>query len=150
MLSLKGRQDDIMPYNGRFGIDIYAQDEHNANAWRWFGTSGGAAQRASSQEEFLSLRPLPENEPRKYTVYFPTHIPVSSLQIGVPESASLTSYEPHKGQQPIAIWASSIGQGGAPPRIANAALQSGCQILIFRPLRESGVVQNAGMTWISK
>ena len=113
-----------MPYNGRFGIDIYAQDEHNANAWRWFGTSGGAAQRASSQEPFLSLRPLPNNEPRKYTVYFPTHIPVSSLQIGVPDSALFESYDPHKGQQPIAIWASSIGQGG--------------------------VVQNAGMTWISK
>jgi len=43
---------------------------------------------------------------------------------GVPEAALLESYEPHKGQKPVAIWASSIGQGG--------------------------VVQNAGMTWISK
>lgn len=124
LLSLTGRQDDIMPYNGRFGIDIYAQDENNGNSWRWFGTSAGAAQRSSSQEQFQSLRPLPDNKPRKYTVYFPTHIPVSSLQIGVPESASLESYQPYEGQQPIAIWASSIGQGG--------------------------VVQNAGMTWISK
>ena len=45
------------------------------------------------------------------------------MQIGVPEAASIEPYEPHKGQKPIAIWASSIGQGG--------------------------VVQNAGMTWIS-
>ena len=107
LLSLSGRQDDIMPYNGtkygcrfssatkiqtkravfvvllgRFGIDIYAQDENNDNAWRWFGTSGGAAQRANSHESFLGLRPLPGNKPRKYTVYFPTHIPVTSLQIG--------------------------------------------------------------------
>jgi hypothetical protein len=123
LLSLAGRQDDIMPYNGRFGIDIYAEDDHNSNVWRWFGTSAGAAQHALSAERFAGLRPLPDGSARKYTVFFPTHIAVSSLQIGVPAAASMAAYEPHKGQAPVAIWASSIGQGG--------------------------VVQNAGMTWIS-
>jgi hypothetical protein len=79
---LKQNAPLFVVFPGRFGIDIYAQDENNDNAWRWFGTSGGAAQRANSHESFLGLRPLPGNKPRKYTVYFPTHIPVTSLQIG--------------------------------------------------------------------
>ena len=29
LLSLKGGQDDIMSYNGRFGMDLYAADENN-------------------------------------------------------------------------------------------------------------------------
>ena len=45
MLSLTGRQDDIMSYNGRFGIDVYAEDEHNAGKWRWFQTSTSGSQR---------------------------------------------------------------------------------------------------------
>ena len=94
-----GRQDDIMPYNGRFGIDIHAQDDKNGNAWRWFGTSGGAAQNQESHESFSGLRPLPDGSPRKFTLYFPTHIPVTSVQIGVPAAASITPFEPPKGQK---------------------------------------------------
>ena len=44
-------------------------------------------------------------------------------QVGVPEGASLEAYRPHAGQRPVLVWASSIGQGG--------------------------VVQNAGLPWIS-
>ena len=88
MLSLSGRQDDIMPYNGRFGIDVHAQDAANGDAWRWIATSGGGSMRANST---LTLDGLPAGS-RKYTVYFPTHIPVSSLQIGVPEESKLTPY----------------------------------------------------------
>jgi len=46
------------------------------------------------------------------------------MQIGVPEHASLAPYTPHAAHKPILVWASSIGQGG--------------------------VVQNAGMPWISQ
>jgi hypothetical protein len=123
MLSLTGRQDDIMSYNGRFGIDVYAEDEHNGGKWRWFQTSAGGSQHAHETMQLENLRPLADGSPRKYTVYFPTHIPVDSLTVAVGAGSSLAAYRPHEGQAPVAVWASSIGQGG--------------------------VVQNPGMTWIS-
>ena len=123
MLSLAGRQDDIMSYNGRFGIDVYAEDEHNGGKWRWFQTSAAGSQLADETMQLRNLQPLADGRPRKFTVYFPTHIPVDSLTVGVGAGSSLAAYRPHAGQAPVAIWASSIGQGG--------------------------VVQNAGMTWIS-
>ena len=61
---------------------------------------------------------------RQYTVYFPTHIAVNSVQIGVPDGNTLAAYKPYAAHAPVLIWASSIGQGG--------------------------VVQNAGMPWISQ
>ena len=71
------------------------------------------------------LLPCPCREEKDGTERKPlfARIQVSSVKIGVPAAASLTAFEPHKAQKPVAIWASSIGQGG--------------------------VVQNAGMTWIS-
>lgn len=30
-----GVQDDIMSFNGRFGLDVYMRDANNGNAWRW-------------------------------------------------------------------------------------------------------------------
>ena len=30
-----GVQDDIMSFNGRFGLDVYMRDSNNDNAWRW-------------------------------------------------------------------------------------------------------------------
>jgi hypothetical protein len=32
LLNLTATQDDIMPYNGRFGLDFYAEDENNGDA----------------------------------------------------------------------------------------------------------------------
>lgn len=125
LLSLTGGQDDIMPYNGRFGIDIYAEDESNGGAWRWFQTSGGGAQQVNETMQLNRLTgPTDAHGERKFTVYFPTHIAVDSLKVGVPENASLTAYKPYAAHLPVLIWASSIGQGG--------------------------VVQNAGMPWISQ
>eukprot|EP00040_Diaphanoeca_grandis_P025499 m.141305 g.141305 ORF g.141305 m.141305 type:complete len:818 (-) comp30178_c0_seq1:182-2635(-) len=123
LTSLTGNQDDIMAYNGRFGIDVYARDSNNDGKWRWFSTSGSGSQ---SQSEKMSLTVNPTAAGgRDYTVYFPTHIAVTSLKIGVPSSDTLVPYTPHAGKgSPVVIWASSIGQGG--------------------------VVQNTGMAWINQ
>jgi hypothetical protein len=111
-----------MPYNGRFGIDLYASDDANGGAWRWFATSGSSA---NHENETVSVGPFPPlvgSQSRHFTIFFPTHIAIDSLKVRVPAVASLKPYRPYTESKPIAIWASSIGHGG--------------------------VVQNAGLTWI--
>ena len=97
------------------------------------GTHGGglrpqAVDLSKSKKRSRSLRasvtPMSDRGDRKYTVHFPTHIAINTLQIGVPASASLEPYTPYANHKPVLVWASSIGQGG--------------------------VVQNAGLPWISQ
>lgn len=111
-----------MPYNGRFGIDLYASDENNGGAWRWFDTSKSGSEQESETLIAGPFPPLTTSPSRAFTVFFPTHIAVDSLRVRVPASATLVPYRPYESTKPIAIWASSIGHGG--------------------------VVQNAGLTWI--
>ena len=143
-LALGSRQDDIMPWNGRFGIDVYAADEveedSDGNQWRWFATSGGGSEQEHEMLSFANLKvhKVPSSSAtnkRAFTVHFPTHIAVDSLQIGVPQGTSIAPFVPPSmlsldtrtgvatRKAPIVVWASSIGQGG--------------------------VVANAGMPWIS-
>ncbi len=117
------RQDDIMPWNGRFGIDVYRMDTLTQK-WRWFSTSSGHSLQANETLELKNLRPpTSSSTDSHYAVYLPTHTNVSSVRIGHPIGTSLRAYSPSAGRGRIAVWGSSIAQGG--------------------------VVANAGMTWPS-
>eukprot|EP00041_Stephanoeca_diplocostata_P023196 m.565100 g.565100 ORF g.565100 m.565100 type:complete len:818 (+) comp22240_c0_seq1:34-2487(+) len=113
-------QDDIMSFNGRFGIDLYARDTAT-QSWRWFTTSASGAQSSNESLAVDFLPPNPTGALRQFTIIFPTHIPVTGVQVGVPAAAQLEALRPHAGQPPLLVWGSSIAQGG--------------------------VVQNPGVTW---
>eukprot|EP00051_Salpingoeca_urceolata_P000226 m.33204 g.33204 ORF g.33204 m.33204 type:complete len:819 (+) comp10314_c0_seq1:107-2563(+) len=114
-------QDDIMPFNGRFGADVYAQDEATG-AWRWFQTSTGGSQSANEMLRLSDMPPLAAGAVRNYTVYLPTHAVVTDVRVGVEKQFQLKPLHLYPASTPpIVLWGSSIAQGG--------------------------VVQNGGMTW---
>ena len=123
------KEDDIMPFNGRFGVDVYVRRDRNA-PWRWAATSASGS---TTQSEVLTLSnmvPLQPGETQDYLVYLPTHCDLVALSVGTTASAPAAPLAPASGTAgaaalppPVLVWGSSIAQGG--------------------------VVQNAGMTWPS-
>lgn len=87
----------------------YATDPATGK-WRWFMTSESGAEQANESMVVDYLPPNPTGAMRQFTVIFPTYIPVSGVQIGVPATARLEALRPHAGQKPLLVWGSSIAQ----------------------------------------
>jgi len=126
--------DDVFTTNGKQGFDIYVQDPIlDAPGWRWAATEGASSGKVNGS---LVMRNLPKGS-RNYTVYLPTYIAVRSLQIGVDWDAELQPLLLYSQEKPVAVWGSSIAQGGC---VGNAGLTwpSCMQRLLDVPLLNFG------------
>ena len=147
-------QDDIMSFNGRFGIDVYMRDAGNGGAWRWAATSAITSTKAQETTTVYFDDPRlaqagsgggggggdggggggsghgrdvgGDTIMSDFTIYLPTHVSLSALSVGVPPGAALVPLRPY-----------SAASLAAPLVVWGSSIAQG------------GVVQNAGMIWPS-
>ena len=106
------------PILAHSGLDLYAKTTRGQ--WRWAGQSNEIAQVADS-----ALNPLGsfDGQKHQFRLYLPLYNSVSSLQIGVPEEASIAAI-PHRIERPIAYYGTSIvhGAGASRPGMSQVAI----------------------------
>jgi lysophospholipase L1-like esterase len=96
-----------MPATGVSGVDLYANTDRG---WRWVATHKPSAQ---TMEAKLVARLAPGK--RAYHVNLPLYNGVTSMEIGVPKTASFTPTPPRK-DKPVLFYGTSITQGGCASR----------------------------------
>ena len=101
-----------MPATGVSGLDLYVKTE--AGKWRWLANGRPTVY----PENTVSLvKDIPEGR-REYILYLPLYNGVTSVEIGIPDSASL-SKAGHWGpgeRKPVVFYGTSITQGGCASR----------------------------------
>jgi len=101
-----------MPATGVSGLDLYARDEQGRDRWL-------AVARPSAQQVKLQLvsgvDPLPDSQPRLYTLYLPLYYGVESLEIGVDTKAEFRPMLP-RTDKPIVFYGTSIMHGACASR----------------------------------
>jgi hypothetical protein len=93
------------------GLDLYVKD--NEGRWRWLAVGIPRGQTTTAQ----LVTGLPEGE-REYLLYLPLYNGVQSVEIGVPNEASLkkAAQRPADRRKPIVFYGTSITQGGCASR----------------------------------
>ncbi|HAX41272.1 MAG TPA: hypothetical protein DCY80_01785 [Solibacterales bacterium] len=98
-----------MPATGVSGLDLYVR---LPNRWHWVANG----RPLKTENEQALLRDWPGGE-REYLLYLPLYNGVTSVEIGVPEGASLAPAPIRPaGVRPIVFYGSSILQGGCASR----------------------------------
>ncbi|QEC53752.1 lysophospholipase L1-like esterase [Anseongella ginsenosidimutans] len=97
-----------MPSTGVSGLDLYSPNEDGQ--WEW--TAGKYSFKDTITYHFQSL---PHGNKREYHLYLPLYNKVKWLEIGVSGNAALEPLPPRK-EKPIAIYGTSIAQGGCASR----------------------------------
>lgn len=100
-----------MPATGVSGLDLYARDAKGK--WRWVANGRPAAKENTSRlVNGLSA------EMREYMLYLPLYNGVSSVEVGVPKTASLEPGTPRSetASKPVVFYGTSITQGGCASR----------------------------------
>ncbi len=99
-----------MPATGVSGLDLYVKTD---KGWRWLGVGKPSAQTTTA----TLVTGIPKAE-RDYLLYLPLYNGVSSVEIGLPQDASLEKSPPRpEGQQkPLVFYGTSITQGGCASR----------------------------------
>ncbi len=154
------RGDDIMSYNGQngqYGIDIYAYDDGTGYSsslggyFRWIKTSESGSQDSNETlylGDIYDTSSLNGNKMRSFMVYFPTHVPVLSMKIGVPSDAVILPYvtvEPNPANSANSALKSRKSEKNLPFVASRSAANP---LLIWgSSIAQGGVVQNPGMTW---
>ncbi|RUL87182.1 SGNH/GDSL hydrolase family protein [Tautonia sociabilis] len=100
-----------MPATGVSGLDLYAKLD---GRWHWLGY--GRPEQAPTNTGTLASGL--EGGPREYLLYLPLYNGVSSVEIGLPEGASLSKApaRPEGKDRPIVFYGTSITQGGCASR----------------------------------
>lgn len=100
-----------MPATGVSGLDLYGRD--GEGRWRWVG-----AGRPSGQESETTLAAGLDGAEREYLLYLPLYNGVTSVELGLPESASFRPGpgRPEGRRSPIVFYGTSITQGGCASR----------------------------------
>ncbi|QDV38437.1 SGNH/GDSL hydrolase family protein [Tautonia plasticadhaerens] len=100
-----------MPATGVSGLDLYARV---GDRWQWLGY--GRPEQAPTNTGTLASGI--EGGPREYLLYLPLYNGVSSVEIGIPEGASLSKAtpRPEASSRPIVFYGTSITQGGCASR----------------------------------
>lgn len=101
-----------MPATGVSGLDLYVKTE--AGRWRWLAV--GRPTRFPTNSVTL-VSSLPEGD-REFLLYLPLYNGVTSVEIGLPASATLAKAPPRAsgGRKPILFYGTSITQGGCASR----------------------------------
>lgn len=97
-----------MPATGVSGVDLYAVDREGA--WQW---TGGTYKFGDTIRFHFSS--LPTDYDREYHLYLPLYNKVEWLEIGVPEDGEVIPL-PLSPDKPIAVYGTSIAQGGCASR----------------------------------
>ena len=94
---------------GMSGLDLYVEDK---GRWRWIGI----AQPAAFPSNRVSMVTIPRKR-RHFCLYLPLYNGVESVSIGIPPDATIAKApSPPKSRKPIAIYGTSIVQGGCASR----------------------------------
>ncbi|WP_169976691.1 SGNH/GDSL hydrolase family protein [Tautonia rosea] len=99
-----------MPATGVSGLDLYAKLD---DQWCWVGVGF-----PSEVTNTVTLASGLTGEAREYLLYLPLYNGVASVEIGLPEGATLAKATPRaEGQEkPIVVYGTSITQGGCASR----------------------------------
>ena len=97
-----------MPATGVSGVDLYVRMD---DTWRWLGTG---RPEAFPDNEAQLCGDLPKGQ-REYILYLPLYNGVTSVELGVPEAASLEPM-PTRDTRPVVFYGTSITQGGCASR----------------------------------
>lgn len=103
-----------MPATGVSGLDLYVKSavDHVNGPWRWLAVGRPSAQ--SNSARLVSGIPAGK---REYLLYLPLYNGVESVEIGVPEGASIWKPDARtSGLKPIVFYGTSITQGGCASR----------------------------------
>lgn len=100
-----------MPATGVSGVDLYGRDDKGH--FRWVATG-----RPSAQENTARLVSGLDGASREYVLYFPLYNGVSSLEVGVPDGATLEPGQPRPTAhaRPIVFYGTSITHGACASR----------------------------------
>ncbi len=99
-----------MPATGVSGLDLYVRD---AGEWRWLAV--GRPESPTLNERTL-VRNLGSGK-REYMLYLPLYNGVESVEIGLPEGATLEAApDRYAARKPIVFYGTSILQGGCASR----------------------------------
>jgi aryl-phospho-beta-D-glucosidase BglC (GH1 family) len=100
-----------MAATGVSGVDLYTRTA--AGAWRWLAVGKPAHQ----TNDMILVKNLPPGK-RDYVLYLPLYNGVKSLEIGVPDNATLAPLVESKrsGLRPVVFYGTSILQGGCASR----------------------------------
>ena len=101
---------DHMPASGCSGLDLYVREDRG---WRWLGMSR-VGKTGRAQECELVKGAMSPGE-REMMLYLPLYNGAETLQIGVPEGATLEPTEP-RTDKPVVVYGTSIVQGGCASR----------------------------------
>lgn len=99
-----------MPSTGMSGLDLYTRDQ---GRWHWVGL--GRATALENKATLVKLHP----GTREYLLYLPLYNGIATLEIGVPEGATLTPGPAWPGK-PILFYGTSITHGGCASRAGMA------------------------------
>ncbi|MFZ5515178.1 MAG: SGNH/GDSL hydrolase family protein [Candidatus Zhuqueibacterota bacterium] len=101
-----------MPATGVSGIDLYTQSADGT--WRWLGNGRPSGFPVNKARLVQNLPPAS----RRMMLYLPLYNGVSSVEIGLPQQASVWAFiatnPPHR--KPIVFYGTSITQGGCASR----------------------------------
>ena len=100
-----------MPATGVSGLDVYAKTD--SGQWRWLAVAR-PTQLSNQVEVVKDLSP----GMREYLIYLPLYNGTKSLEIGIPETATLTKAGPWGPglRKPIVFYGTSIQQGASASR----------------------------------
>jgi lysophospholipase L1-like esterase len=109
----------IQPYKdmsvtSHCGVDLYARDE--TGKWRYAKTGTAPDEEGG---EIVLLDDITPGE-REYSLYLPIYNGATSLEIGVPEEASVKSAPPLPNKSVVGFYGTSINQGGCASRAGMA------------------------------
>ena len=98
-----------MPATGVSGVDLYAKLP--SGVWHWL-----AIGKPTAQTNTAVLTSALEPGKREFQLYLPLYNGVESVEIGVPESATLTKAPGWGDRKPIVFYGTSITQGACASR----------------------------------
>jgi hypothetical protein len=101
-----------MPSTGVSGVDLYVR---TGERWSWLAAlrPGTLLAERNEQRLVLGLPPLP----REYSLYLPLYNGVTSVEVGVPAGATITTAPARRGPaKPLVFYGTSIPQGGCVSR----------------------------------
>ncbi len=115
-LTSAGLAMEHMPATGMSGLDLYVKD---AGTWRWIG----AGRPRKQENEAVLASGIPAGT-REYILYLPLYNGVKSVEIGVPQDATLSPAPARPMSDAIVLYGTSIMQGGCAsrPGMAHAAI----------------------------
>lgn len=104
-----------MPRNGSSGFDLY---QGNGSDKQFFRSAGPGI--GEKKIEVIMADGLSDNETREWTIYMPLYSAVVSVEIGLNAGCEISLPTPFTVKKPVAIYGSSITQGGCASRTGNS------------------------------